>query len=356
MFKKIIFDLDGVFFSEEKYFDTAAFTINELLCNKNYLNLCRESMFLKQQSNVIRNRIFNHEQNLLFLKDRGINNNWDVVYLLVSFQILQILRMEFQNSKDKVTKLINKGITTDFVNDLQDICKNKLDSFDFSSFNEELKNTHYEGNELIQVFNDFIYEEFGVKKQFFNLRDSLWSLGQNVYQEIFHASFKNREEQLLVNHNVLLQGLNRLRKENILLGVATGRPKEDVEYAFQKYDLMSYFDANSITTMTDILEIEKNFSQYAPLGKPNPFPYIRSIAGSQKPLEILLDLKQHNEDFSGVWIIADSVADMMCARELNCSFIAVLTGKTSRNKFVQLGVFHIFESVEDFFFNFESLS
>jgi len=57
-----------------------------------------------------------------------------------------------------------------------------------------------------------------------------------VFEDFYH---KHREkEELIFPHDVL----ERMRKKGDILGVITGRPFEDLDYTFKRFDLYKYFD------------------------------------------------------------------------------------------------------------------
>ncbi|WP_457643273.1 HAD family hydrolase [Persephonella sp.] len=77
-----------------------------------------------------------------------------------------------------------------------------------------------------------------------------------VFEEFYH---KHREkESMIFPHDVL----ERMRKKSDILGVITGRPFDDLDYSFKKFDLYKYFDY--IITEDDIPQPE--------LRKPSSYP------------------------------------------------------------------------------------
>lgn len=80
--KKILFDVDGIFLSEERCFDVSALTVYELLMDKCYLGLHSHIDWETLTDNDIqdiRNRIFQKDKILNKLKSLGLNSNWDMV-------------------------------------------------------------------------------------------------------------------------------------------------------------------------------------------------------------------------------------------------------------------------------------
>src|SRR6516225_8264872 len=97
----IIFDLDGVITSEEAYWDAAGLTLYELCYSPRYWGLSRSAsstdrQFLApktaQESRSISRSIF-PESDILALKGRSINSNWDTCYVTVCLHLIALLRL-----------------------------------------------------------------------------------------------------------------------------------------------------------------------------------------------------------------------------------------------------------------------
>ncbi|HHG74933.1 MAG TPA: histidinol-phosphatase [Persephonella sp.] len=108
-----------------------------------------------------------------------------------------------------------------------------------------------------------------------------------VFEEFYH---KHREkEEMIFTHDVL----ERMRKKSDILGVITGRPFDDLDYTFKKFDLYRYFDY--IITEDDI-----------------PKPDLR------KPSSYPLELFFEKVDFDNpVFYIGDTKADQKMVENFN---------------------------------------
>lgn len=84
--KKVIFDIDGVLLSEERYFDVSGLVVWEWLYGKKYMGLPSEqddfdgSCVNEGQISAIRNKVWGKDYLLKWLKSKGINSNWDMVH------------------------------------------------------------------------------------------------------------------------------------------------------------------------------------------------------------------------------------------------------------------------------------
>ena len=108
--KTIIFDMDGVITSEEKYFDSAGLTVLEILESPQYLNLGDSEEFSPSQKEKDA-RKYLPENVIKEFKLRGVNTNWDLAYLTVSSFLLEFLELLFFEDKDFVTSILKNGFS-----------------------------------------------------------------------------------------------------------------------------------------------------------------------------------------------------------------------------------------------------
>lgn len=83
--KSILFDVDGVFLSEERCFDTSALTIEALLKSEHFLGLDKSfklNTLSDETINNIRSKVFNNDLILNRLKSMGLNSNWDMLFVV----------------------------------------------------------------------------------------------------------------------------------------------------------------------------------------------------------------------------------------------------------------------------------
>ena len=90
--KAILFDVDGVFLSEERCFDVSAITVAELLSSPDFLNCGIDIHFdgnlTENDINKIRKNVFNHDRILNQLKSLGLNSNWDMLFIVFSIHLI----------------------------------------------------------------------------------------------------------------------------------------------------------------------------------------------------------------------------------------------------------------------------
>src|SRR5688500_7803661 len=91
----ILFDVDGVLLSEERCFDASALSVWEMLHHPKYLGLSGDNYTPDPEEETIRRvrrEVFVEDRVLDWLKSRGINSNWDMVFLTFTCQLLTLLR------------------------------------------------------------------------------------------------------------------------------------------------------------------------------------------------------------------------------------------------------------------------
>ena len=103
----IVFDLDGVITSEEAYWDAAGLTVHELLYSPRYWDVDGSTLGAGEQDKEDRqyrpaataeesrciSRAILPEPEILALKARAINSNWDVCYAAVCLRLINLLAL-----------------------------------------------------------------------------------------------------------------------------------------------------------------------------------------------------------------------------------------------------------------------
>ena len=95
----ILFDMDGVITSEQRYWDCSALTVYE------YLNPDLSVAFALENTDKIRSEIMCNDETIVYLKNKGVNSNWDTTYIVLSSALVLGEKQDF-------TKVLNfiKGL------------------------------------------------------------------------------------------------------------------------------------------------------------------------------------------------------------------------------------------------------
>ncbi|MBA4492756.1 HAD family hydrolase [Paenactinomyces guangxiensis] len=372
MYDIILFDVDGVFLSEERCFDASALSVWELLNAPQFLSLAAEYTTKPDENMIrrIRQEVFQNDQVLDWMKSRGINSNWDMVFLTFSAQLLLLLKELYPDHKEKVQDFLQQPVTEASLQDLKQWGGSKLQSFtpSFSSLiSLYADREQIAKHELLVYFNDLAERWFGIPVSQFSRNSSLWELGYSVYQEWYlgdklYQEIEGKEVRCSGKEGFLHQeipitepekirsALNQLAERGITLGIGTGRSLLETEVPLKALGLYSHFAESRIATASDVIAAEEAYPDHAPLGKPEPFTYILGYLGRSATAEECLSLTLPIPDGKKVLIVGDSVADYLAARKMGCDFAATLTGLTgqaARSKFEELKADYILNDVTE---------
>ena len=127
------------------------------------------------------------------------------------------------------------------------------------------------------------------------------------------------------------QLLEDLKDAGYQIAIATGRPRTETIVPFETLGIKSLFDDLHIVTASDVLIAEEHFPDLKPLGKPNPFSYLATLDGNDlqhyKNMQQIKKIVNPNE----VFIVGDSLADLLSAKKIGATFIGPLTGLKGQN-------------------------
>lgn len=344
MTKAVLFDVDGVFLDEARCFDVSALTVYELLYDETYLNLKKGialETLTESQIMAIRSELFENDQILHRLKSLGINSNWDMLFIVFSVHLIDILKTLPKNVREafldestfSVTSLkelqshieykgIDYALPLDFLNGLTD---------GKEQIYETLKN--YAG-EVLQTEQTALFDINSVMWQLAQELYQEWYLGTKLYEEVEKKTAKTNYKNGYIYDEVVLapiEGIRHLLQDlkdaGYLLAIATGRTRVETLIPFEALGLLSYFDDAHIVTASEVIEAEKQYPELKPLGKPNPFSYVATYNGNQKDKYHEYATKQTNcMNRNEVTIVGDSLADLLSAQKVNATFIGTLTG------------------------------
>ncbi|MFL6558501.1 MAG: HAD family hydrolase [Bacillus sp. (in: firmicutes)] len=369
MIKTILFDVDGVLLSEEHYFDASALTVWEMLTSCNYLGLEPEKFktdYNAEEIQEIRELVFENDKVLKFMKSRGLNANWDMIYLSFSHQLIHLLSQIKDSESEKIDKWCQAPINRETLLDVGRVLSNYHVKMDFSLFVEEFTRSEATKQELLSYLNELAKEKLGVETSIF-LKGELWSVCEHVSQEWYvgdehvlastgRPSVQIGKKGFLANETTLAprQEIDELfqflNASGFTIGIGTGRPDLETIQPFQHLDWLKHFDVNRIVTADEVLKAEKELPERKSLSKPHPFTYIMGLLGKETSVQECLNTKLPIENAKTVLVVGDSLADLLAARQLGCQFAAVLTGlsgKDARSDFQKHEADYIIDTVVD---------
>lgn len=369
MIKTILFDVDGVLLSEEHYFDASALTVWEVLMSRNYLALAPEKFKTDYDENEIkeiRKLVFQNDEALKFMKSRGLNANWDMIYLSIGHQLIHLLSQIKDKEYEKINKWCQAPINRESLVGIGRVLCNFPVQLDFNLFVPEFERSQETKQELLGYLNKLAKEKLGVDTSCF-LKGELWSVCEHVSQEWYvgddnvlastgRPSVQTGKQGFLANETTLAPRdeiadlFQFLTATGFTIGIGTGRPALETIQPFQHLDWLMYFDVERIVTADEVLVAEKELPEWKSLSKPHPYTYIMGLKGKGASVKACLETPLPIENSETVLIVGDSLADLLAARQLGCQFAAILTGlsgKDARSEFEQHKADYILESVLD---------
>ncbi len=287
MYQKVIFDLDGVITSEEVFWDSAALTAAE------FLDLPQNA------PKVLRRTLFYNDKLIRLVKNRGVNSNWDLVYLVVAY---------WETDCKRVYEEIEKGPSTAF--DLYTEAGKRL----AEKTGKGLAFTK-RGGPLWQDMADSFQE---------------WFLGSDTFSKVYSALPRGGRaglwdnEEPIVGREALIRTLKALKEKGVSLRIGTARPLPEGREPLVRWGVMEYFDEEGAITYDFIRNAEEKSGKRG-LGKPHPYIFLKSYFGKDFPDTDILD-GNYKKDFSHCLIVGDAGADLFAAKSMGADFAAVLTG------------------------------
>ncbi len=375
-FVNVLFDIDGVMLSEERYFDGSALTVYEILRSPQYLSLSHPELpvfrtgFDDAEIANIRKVTFANDTVFETVKKRGVNANWDMVYLQVAYHLASLVRHLYETGHVDLVKSIfhlaqDAGWTGKVISSLGKMHRELGEAFtpDFASFNEAMNDCHNKADLFAKVDTKLALtaRQVVADGEFvsFEKERALWLFCQRTFQEWYlgddyvkdtHQPGKRgflTEEVPLVEPKALKQLFVDLKAAGVSLGIATGRPGTETRVPLEFFGWLEEFEMSRITTASDVLNTELAIPSAAPLAKPNPFSYLRSYLSSPDASEVLnYPLPIDASVGERTLIVGDSVADLLAARAMGCKFAAVLTGlegQRARTQFEERGADYILD-------------
>jgi phosphoglycolate phosphatase-like HAD superfamily hydrolase len=257
MIGTILFDVDGVLLSEEHYFDASALTVWELLISNNYLAMAPEKYktdYSPTEIKEIREAVFGKNDEVLkLMKSRGLNANWDMIYLSFGHQFIHLLAQIKENEQDRINSWLQKPINREVLLEIGGVLDNYDLSLDFNQFVPEFERSTETKQDLFNYLNQLALEKLGVQTNIFRGISELWSVCEHVCQEWYvgdenvenstgRPSVQLGKKGFLANETTLATKeeidalFSYLNDSGVKIGIGTGRPELETIQPFQPLD------------------------------------------------------------------------------------------------------------------------
>lgn len=342
--KKVIFDIDGVLFSEENYFNVSALTIQEWLYDSMHFRLPTETNLSQIKNNIgnisaTRYYIWGQDKLINFIKSKGINSEWDMVHAYLCTVIGLMAKEYFSRSNEKLdifiknyddiknAGLILMGLTVPKAEKILEYWESIFDTDIkgikiFKVLLSDLKR-YLNDTEWMQPQNSFWHMH---KETFLNIY-----LGTDLFiKEFGKVPYNGRKEGFIKFDKSLAPAekikamFQELKKEGYEIAIATGRKRIEVEIPFIQNNWKDEFNDNYIATVSDAEEIAKKEKCKIP-DKPEPFIYYCAMFGrrSDNYLNYLNENVIINQEDEYI-IVGDSVSDFLAANRIGVNFIGIV--------------------------------
>ena len=347
--KKVIFDIDGVLLSEERYFDVSALTVWEILYSPSYMGLTAEQedfdpvSVTEGQIASCRNIVWGHDELLSWLKARGINSNWDMVHADL-ITILWIMGETYQKRSD--------GERLDLVfHTPEDVKKagKELMGLPIPKAEEVLKKWEdtvpqgMQGEEVIHYLSKAMENTFAHGAPWAELRSDFWKIHTEAFQAWYlgddcfislmhHVPYSSGKPGFLMREvplapqSAIKSLFIRLKEMGYELGIATGRAREEMEIPFKMFHWYEEFDPKYMATASDAVESAAILGGSV-LDKPNGFIFSCAIFGRDRNhYEAYSQERMKPSAQDRVYVCGDSYSDVIGSHRAGASCIGILTG------------------------------
>ncbi|NHM29482.1 HAD family hydrolase [Neobacillus terrae] len=369
MINTILFDVDGVLLSEDHYFDASALTVWEMLLSSNYLGLNPDQFKTKlttEEVSEIRENVFQRDLVLKFLKSRGLNANWDMIYLTFAHQLINLLS-QIKDESEEVSNWLSSEINRETLCEIGKKLNDYKLKIDFSLFNKDFKRSEGGKENLFKFLDQLALEKLGVKTDVFHSKGELWSVCEHVSQEwyvgdanVFSSTGRPsvqkgkkgflEDEKTLALAEKIKDLFSWLLGKGLSIGIGTGRPNLETIKPFEHLGWSQYFNPNHIITADEVLWAQRNLKAETALSKPHPYTYLQSYYGKEKSAMECLNIQLPITEGKEILVVGDSLADLLAARRMGAVFAAVLTGlsgKDARQDFEKHQADYILDTVLD---------
>lgn len=346
--KKVIFDVDGVLLSEERYYDVSGLAVWEILYSRDYMSLASEGVdfdgthVTDGEIAAIRRKVWGDDALLSWLKAHGINSNWDMVHawLVTAFWLMgkeyrrrtgEALPLRFETEKDcKEAGLSLMGLPLPKISDM------------LSAW-EEAVPAKARGGAVFDALCMAMAPSFDGVPAWAPLGSPLWQMHTAVFQDWYLGDDEfirqNRRrpwsggKKGFLTAEIPLGGkaatralFEALKAAGYEIAVATGRSRNEMMIPFKELGWYDAFDPLYLGTASDAFEASKALGGVF-LDKPHPFIYECAMYGRHP--ECYAEYAAGGKKPAAgdeVWVIGDSYSDILGARAAGAKILGVLTG------------------------------
>lgn len=323
-FEKVIFDMDGVITSEHIYWDTAALTVYELLySHKQFGVMDIDREWCRENYKELRRVIFCSDKTIRAVKNLGVNTNWDLAYIVYC-----------------VSKYIEPHSVS-------------LDEWHFESVRMFIENIEVKAPEVYDLVGGLASVATGENLDYFKRgQGKVWKRLIDCFQSWFHGDGNvnglNLQEEPILPIDDIKRVLKSLKKAGLKLGIGTGRPREEILFPLNQWNIIEYFEPDMIVTYDEVDSAEKELKLETPISKPDPFVFLKSAYGAEYSDTDILNKNYNSISKDKIVVVGDAPSDLLAAKAAQFAFVGVLSGidRISAEKyFLSMNADYIMEDI-----------
>lgn len=324
----VIFDMDGVVTSEQNYWNCAALTVYEFLHSKKYFGKERlDTGKLLRLVAEIRREVFCGDMLIEELKNKGVNSNWDLAYIVIGLCV----------------------------------CRNTQDFKEILGYERACPDgIMQQYDALAQSLSDQLGCDCSRSSPFWNRIQSCfqeWFLGDELFRKTYRRlpvearkSGLIYDEEPLIDRDKLVELFRLLHDSGKRICTGTGRPRNEILSPLQKWGIFQYFAEDGLINY-DYVENAEHIFRGRTLTKPHPYMFLKALYGEDYSDADLLIGRYDADKIKRTLVVGDAGADIGAAKAMGADFCAVLTGVTGdkmRAFFEENHAEYICASIEDF--------
>ncbi len=312
----LIFDMDGVITTEEKYWACARLTLWEVVTQ----TLGQKDAFGAAPHDAAIRESIAPDDMIYALKGRSVNSNWDIAYILVCTYLAALPDVTVLSAPtpEALIEAIRESLYA------LPVWPDAMAAF--------LNGTGgAKGRALIASAGTRLAEALQFEDAaMLRVEGPLWWYLHARFQRFYHGEAMTEHgapplaDGTVIDAPQIEATLKTLRDEGYILGVATGRPRDELDDALGGLGLLAYFDSQRMGTL-DVVRAAEAKLGISGLVKPHPYSLLRALY-PRAETEVLLDESYWKLKRNNVVMIGDSTSDIVMAKEAGCHPVGVLTG------------------------------
>lgn len=327
----VIFDMDGVITSEENYWNSSALTVYELFNSADYWGSNKIDVnYIMENYSDMRKYLFKNDSLISLLKNKGVNSNWDLTYVVMCISII-----------------LNTPYPDEIYEYALELGDNILDEYDTlaiktaKKINKPIEYCKRNGEMWQLAFNCF----------------QEWFLGDKLYKQIYGKYPKKQGKSGLVHNEQPIIELTKLQsifrimhQNNIKICMGTGRPAAEILPPLEKWEIKRYMSQSGLINYNHVVNAERTF-EGKHFTKPHPYMFLKAMLGEDYSDEKIINNDYPHELIKKTLVVGDAGADIFAAQAMGADFCAVLTGiqgQKARSFFEKQNAQYILNSIEDF--------